>query len=455
MTRATHPLRARSLPRGRELLRPIGLLAAALAVDQGYLTLARQLSPLGALVGALLVPVALFLLFLGWTLWDRRPLSAYGFLLPRSLLGSLAFAGLLVGVQAVVLLEPGFGLGFSPVAALSPAAFAATVALALMGALAYVAILDGYLLQRLLAPGRLAAGLGISSAGWALLLTNFSILGSLGRVELGTYLLTTTATGFVTGLAAGLYFYKAGRNLLGPFVWRAGGLLVAGLLPIAALTTGWELSFLTTILADGVVLMLVLTVLREPKLVARAYLGETYGAKRDRFLGTMRQRRRAREIALTVAVTAALALTAVVGVEAGLGTPRPFIAIESGSMTPTFVRGTLVVLEHASPAQIHIGTIIAYTTTCLPSPVVHRVVAVTQGSSGPIYTTKGDANPSDDPCPVPYASVVGRVVAIVPYAGWFILAPEVTAGLGVLIALAAWLVRPASSPRFPRRRVAA
>ncbi len=455
MTEVRHPLRDRSVPRVRELGRPLALLAAALGVDQGYLALARRLAPAEGLVGALLVPVALLLLFLLWSRWDRRPLSAYGFSLPRSVRASLAFALLLVGVGTVVLLEPGFGLGFAPVAPLPPVSFAATVALAPLTALAYVAVLDGYLLNRLLVPGRLAVALGLSSAGWALLLTNLSILGSLGRVELGTYLLTTTATGFVTGMVAGLYFYKAGRNLLGPFVWQTGALLVAGLLPVAALTTGWELTFLTTLLADGVVLMLVLTVLREPKLVARAYLGERYGPKRDRFLGTLRQRRRARGIALTVAVTAVLATTAVLGVEVGLGTPRPFIAIESGSMTPTFVRGTLVVLEHASPAQITVGTIVAYSTTCLPSPVVHRVVAIAQTASGPVYTTKGDANPSDDPCPVPYASVLGRVVAIVPYAGWFILAPELTAGLAVLIAMVAWLVRPSTPTRFPRRRALA
>ena len=452
---ALHPLRRRSLPPARELARPLALLAVGLGVDQGYLVLAKDLSAAEALVGSLVVPLALFLLTLGWIRWDRRPLASYGFAVPRSVLFALGFAAMLVAVQAVVLLEPGFGLGFATVATLPPVAFAATVALAPLSALAFTAMLDGYLLNRLLAPGRFAAALGLSSAGWALLLTNLSILGSLGRVELGTYLLTTTATGFVTGLVAGLYFYKAGRNLLGPFAWRTGGLLVAGLLPVTALTTGWELTFLTTLLADGVVLMLVLTVLREPKLVARAYLGESYGPKRDRFVGGLRQRRRTREIAITVAVTAALVLTTVVGVEVGLGTPRPFIAIESGSMTPTFVRGSLVVLEHAAPAQISVGTIIAYTTACLPSPVVHRVVAITQGASGPVYTTKGDANPSDDPCPVPYASVLGRVVAIVPYVGWFVLAPQLTAGLAALVVLAYWLVRPSGSSRFPRRRALA
>jgi len=364
----------------------------------------------------------------------------------------VGFAALLVGVQTVVVLEPGFGLGFASVSRLPPLSFAATVALAPLSALAFVAVLDGYVLNRLLVPGRFAAALGVSSAGWALWLTNLSVLGNLGRVELGSYLLTTTATGFVSGLVAGLYFYKARRNLLGLFAWRTGGLLVAGLLPFTALTTGWELTFFTLLLADGVALLLIATVLRESRLLARAYLGETYGPKRDRFLGTLRRSHRTRDVAVTVAVTAVLVGTTIVGVTVGLGTPRPFLAIESGSMTPTFVRGSLVVLEHATPSQIAVGTIIAYSTTCLPSPVVHRVVAIAQGPNGPVYTTKGDANPSDDPCPVPYASVLGRVVANVPYLGWFVLAPELTAGLAVLAALATWLVRPATSMRFPRRR---
>jgi signal peptidase I len=98
-----------------------------------------------------------------------------------------------------------------------------------------------------------------------------------------------------------------------------------------------------------------------------------------------------------------------------------------------------VVLEHATPGSIHVGTIIAFHVSCLPSPTVHRVVKILQNGSAPVYQTKGDANPSADPCPVPYADVVGRVVGIVPYVGLLILDPLFAGAAIVLIILGALL----------------
>jgi len=260
------------------------------------------------------------------------------------------------------------------------------------------------------------------------------------------------ACALTLGIVLGFYYYKSNRNLLGPFLLRTGGLLIATVVPLQALSQGWIDLFLVALFADAVLLLLILAALREPRLIARRYLGERFGAKRDRFLGQLRRKHQLRDTVI-VSVVAVLVVVAVLeGVPHTLGTSHPFLAIETGSMVPTLHRGTLVVIEHVPAAEITVGTIVAYTTTCLPSPVVHRVIAITAGPNGPVYTTKGDANPTADPCPVPYSSVLGKVAVIVPYLGFFILSPELTAGTIAVAALLGTLFWPSGSGRFPRRR---
>jgi signal peptidase I len=452
----------RGLPRSRErgwgsvraLGRPLALFAAVFAVQEGYLWESARLTVRADLLLGLLVPVGMFALFWLWTRWDRRSLRDYGFYLPRPLLPATAIAGFLVAMQAAVLLEPGFGFGFARIPLLDPRSFGFTLALAPLTALAEESVFRGYIFGRLLAPGRFAAALAISSALFAAISTNFPILPRLGTVELGTYLLTTTATAFTLGLLLGFYFYRTSRNLYGPFVFRTGILLFASLSPIAALSNGWEITFLVALLADGVVLLVLLASAREPKLVARAYLGETFGPKRDRFLGVLRRRQTIRDAAITVAIALVAIGAGIGGVEATLGTTHPFLAIATGSMVPTLVRGDLVVIQHVPVSAIMVGTIIAYRSTCLPSPVVHRVVSLTIGANGTTYTTKGDANPSSDPCPVPYSAVLGKVVSIVPYLGIFVLAPELTVAVAAVVVVTVMLMWPDASRRFPRRRPA-
>jgi signal peptidase len=444
--------RAERLPTVRAAAKPLLLFVAAFAVSQTYLYESPHLSLRADLAFGLLVPIALFGLFFLWTRWDREPLTSYGFSLPRPVLPAIALAGFLVLLESVVLLEPGFGFGFAREPPLAPLAFGYAIALAPLTALGQESVFRGYIFDRLLAPRRFAAALGISSTTFALTSTNFPILHSLTTVELGTYLLTNTALALALGLALGFYYYKSNRNLLGPFILRTGGLAVASLSPIVALSVGWIDVFLVTLFADGVLLLVVLASLREPRLIAHRYLGEPFGGRRDRFLGQLRRRKQIRETVLVAVVSVLVVVATVVGIPHALGTEHPFLAIETGSMVPTLHRGTLVVIEHVPAAALTVGTIVAYSTTCLPSPVVHRIIKITSSPTGPVYTTKGDANPSADPCPVPYSSVIGKVAAIVPYVGFFILSPEFTAatiGVAVLLGILFW---PSGSGRFPHRR---
>jgi signal peptidase I len=437
----------------RRLPRPLLLGGSAIAGGQLFLYLSPRLSTEGALAGSLLLPLGVLGLFLLFVAWERRPLASYGFLLPRPLLAAVGTAGLLIAVETVVALEPGFGLGFVPVPSPTPLALVFTLAYVFLTALATAAVFLGYVLDRLMVPGRFAVALAVSAAMFALYATNLPILGVLGPVAAGTYLYSTAFPAFATGFVLGFYYYRSNRSLFGPFVLRAGTMLTATLVPIAALSTGWELTFLVALLGDAAVLMLLVAFVREPRHMARAYLGEARPSRRHSLRSRLHAGRRARDAAIAVGIAAIAVVGSLAGLELSLGTTHPILAIATGSMVPVFHRGTLVVIDHVPAAQIGVGTIVAYTSTCLPSPVVHRVVAISNGSGGPVYTTKGDANPSNDPCPVPYAAVLGKVVLVVPYLGFFILSPELTVGVAGLAVLAGILFWPRRGPRDSRQRV--
>ena len=51
-------------------------------------------------------------------------------------------------------------------------------------------------------------------------------------------------------------------------------------------------------------------------------------------------------------------------------------------------------------------------------PIVHRVIGKYNISDTWYFLTKGDANPSADPQPVPESRIIGVVVGRIPYIGW-------------------------------------
>ena len=123
------------------------------------------------------------------------------------------------------------------------------------------------------------------------------------------------------------------------------------------------------------------------------------------------------------------------------GTATPFLAIATGSMVPTFHRGEFVVIEHVAPSAIHVGTIIAFSVSCLPSPTVHRVIEIVSTGPNWVYQTKGDHNPVEDPCTVPYSHVLGKAVFYVPDLGFLILDPLLAAFVVAAIIVVPWGIR--------------
>ena len=419
----------------------IGILfAATVAVAEAGILLSGLVSIDASLLVYLGVQGAIFGLVVLAARLEHRPLREYGFAVRGPVVTSHLFSVVIVIAFLLVEFYPGFLVGFGRVPAPDVLGFGFLLLSAPLVAFSQEAAFRGYIFRKLTRVAPLTWAMGISAALFAAQTTNFAILPSLGEVAGGEYLFGTTIANFVLGLLLALYFYKARWSLLGPVATRTGILWVTTLMPVAANFSNWETEFAALLLAYGVLFAIVAFGLREPRLQAHHYLDEMIGPRKLRFRERAQSRRQVRDAVLAVGVIAVVGVGATQVGPLVLGTSAPLLAIATGSMVPTLHRGDLVVVEHASPSSIDVGTIIAFHVSCLPAPTVHRVYKIVQNGSSPVYQTKGDANPSPDPCTVPYQDVIGKVVATVPYAGFFVLDPLLDAAVVALIVMAALLV---------------
>ena len=108
-----------------------------------------------------------------------------------------------------------------------------------------------------------------------------------------------------------------------------------------------------------------------------------------------------------------------------------FYAVDSGSMSPTFNAGALVVDQPVGPTTVFaVGDVITFH----PTPgytATHRIVTIsTEG-----ITTKGDANPSGDIGYIQPSMVAGRVAFSVPFAGYAVVFLRNPFGVAALLVL--------------------
>lgn len=94
------------------------------------------------------------------------------------------------------------------------------------------------------------------------------------------------------------------------------------------------------------------------------------------------------------------------------------VVVLSGSMEPTYHVGSVIYYKHAPFSAIDVGDAITFRAG-EDGMVTHRVVEKSELSG--TFTTKGDANLSEDPNPVSYDDVFGKVLKFsIPYAGFFV-----------------------------------
>jgi signal peptidase len=138
----------------------------------------------------------------------------------------------------------------------------------------------------------------------------------------------------------------------------------------------------------------------------------------------------------------------------GMGT----FVVTGSSMEPAVNKGALVIVEPVSPAVVNRGDIITFEH--YGQMTTHRVIAIdATNTSGPVFTTKGDANLVADPEPVRFPGQVGLYRASIPLVGYAIvyaqaywrIALTAIAGFAFLLC-AAMLLFGNLRPARPQRR---
>lgn len=86
------------------------------------------------------------------------------------------------------------------------------------------------------------------------------------------------------------------------------------------------------------------------------------------------------------------------------------LSVQSGSMSPTFAVGSLLVVGQLDPADVAPGMAITFEDPAASGKLVtHRVVGAAPGEQL-AFITRGDANATPDPRPIPARLVRGRVL---------------------------------------------
>jgi signal peptidase len=84
--------------------------------------------------------------------------------------------------------------------------------------------------------------------------------------------------------------------------------------------------------------------------------------------------------------------------------------VESGSMSPTYPVGSLLVTGDVAASDVLVGMPIVFEDPREPGRLVtHRVMALAPGEEL-AFITRGDANATNDPTPIPARLVRGRVL---------------------------------------------
>ena len=115
----------------------------------------------------------------------------------------------------------------------------------------------------------------------------------------------------------------------------------------------------------------------------------------------------------------------------------------SGSMEPTYSVGDLLYVKEVDPDSVKVGDPITFVLNEDLVVATHRVVEV--DSENRLFTTKGDANETEDATPVHFNNLVGVPVFAIPLLGYvsaYIQSPPgmyIAIAFGVLLLAAVFL----------------
>lgn len=115
----------------------------------------------------------------------------------------------------------------------------------------------------------------------------------------------------------------------------------------------------------------------------------------------------------------------------------------SGSMEPTYSVGDLIYVKTVDPDSVKVGDPITFVLNEDLVVATHRVTAIDAESRH--FTTKGDANATEDAAPVHFNNLIGVPQFSIPKLGYvsdFIQHPPgmyITIGVGIILILAVFL----------------
>ena len=113
--------------------------------------------------------------------------------------------------------------------------------------------------------------------------------------------------------------------------------------------------------------------------------------------------------------------------------------VKSGSMEPAIKTGGIVVIKPSTSYEV--GDIITFgKDTKTQIPTTHRILKI--DGDGPLrtFTTKGDANDSEDPQVTRLGDISGKVVLTVPYLGYILDFAKKPLGFVLLVGVPAFVI---------------
>jgi len=117
------------------------------------------------------------------------------------------------------------------------------------------------------------------------------------------------------------------------------------------------------------------------------------------------------------------------------------MVVLSGSMSPEFNAGDVVVVDAKKKTQYNKGEVITFKDPQDQKKVVtHRIAEVLQNGDQISYRTKGDANNTADSKPVPAANIIGQQKWHIPYLGRVVEFAKTKQGIVLLVVIPGILI---------------
>lgn len=108
----------------------------------------------------------------------------------------------------------------------------------------------------------------------------------------------------------------------------------------------------------------------------------------------------------------------------------------SGSMSPTFNAGDMIVSQKTNTSSIAENDIVVFNDPSVTGKIItHRAVKIENKNNQRVITTKGDANNSADQWSLPMTSVLGKTVFSIPLIGYLVVFARQPAGFFLLVLL--------------------